>query len=299
MFVVLSDVWLDKPNVMAKLEMLFNGFQDIVPTAFIFLGNYTSRPFASTAEDVQRLQQTFQGLARLIVRYKALATRSHWIFSRGPADGGGPLVFPQFALPDMFVAALKQRLTHVTFTTNPFRLRWCNVRMTFFRENLMAKMRRHSLFPQLRLKDPHTLLVHTLMEQSHLCPLPQSICPVYWNYDQAMQLYPIPDLLVLGDAHDQFVVREDGYTAANPGSFSTDFTFLIVRPATLEVEESCIPSAAGAGANDDEAAAAAAPVEEQAPQEADDDGLHIEDLDKRSRLRSDGEEASALACLHI
>lgn len=202
MLVVLADVWLDRPAVMAKLETLFEGFKDIVPTAFVFTGNYMSRPFASTAEDALKLQQSFQGLARLILRYKALALQSQWIFSRGPADGGGPLVFPQFALPDFFVASLKQKLPKVTFTTNPFRLRWCNVRITLFRENLLAKMRRHTLFPHLQQfeQPPHVVLARTLVEQSHLCPLPQAIAPVYWNLDQAMQLYPIPDLLVLAGA---------------------------------------------------------------------------------------------------
>lgn len=242
MFVVLSDVWLDKPNVMQKLEVLFDGYKDIVPTAFIFTGNFTSRPFASTLEDVQELQHGFQGLARLIVKYKSLAVHSQWIFSRGPTDGGGPLVFPQFPLPEFFVSSLRQKLPKVVFTTNPFRLRWCNRRLTFFRENLVSKMRRHCIFPHLDYEDPHVLLAHTLVEQSHLCPLPQPISPVYWNLDQSMHLYPVPDILVLADAHDQYVVREEGYTVCNPGSFGSDFTFLIIRPSTLEVEESSIPS---------------------------------------------------------
>lgn len=53
------------------------------------------------------------------------------------------------------------------------------------------------------------------------------------------------------------MIREDGFTICNPGSFSTDFSFLIVRPATLEVEESRIPSGTSA-----EAAAAAAAMDE-------------------------------------
>ncbi len=243
MLVVLSDVWLDKPSCMAKLEQLFEGYKDIVPTAFIFMGNYTSRPLSQTA-DVTKLQASFAGLARLIVKFKSLALGSRWIFARGPADGGGPLVFPQFELPEFFVQTLKQRLPNVTFTTNPFRVRWCNVRMVFFRENLISKMRRHSLFPKLLLSgSPPELLVRTLLEQSHLCPVPQAICPLYWNLDQAMHLYPIPDLLVLGDSYDQYVVREKepDFLACNPGSFGADYSFVVVRPSTLEVEESRVP----------------------------------------------------------
>ena len=239
MFVVLSDVWLDKPSVMAKLDTLFDGYKDIVPTAFIFTGNYTSKPFGKTAEDVTRLQNAFQGLFRLINKYKSLLLESKWIFSRGPGDGGGPLVFPQFPLADYFMSPLK-KLPDVEFTTNPFRLRWCNRRIVVFRENLVSKMGRHSLFPKLLSnEEPAELLVKTIMEQGHLCPMPQPVCPLYWNYDQAMYLYPVPDLLVLADSYRQFIVKQEReYHAANPGSFSRDFSFLVIRPATMEVEES-------------------------------------------------------------
>ena len=55
MMVVISDPWLDKPGCMANLEKLFEGYKDIVPTAFIFLGNYSSRPSSDTA-DVSKMQ---------------------------------------------------------------------------------------------------------------------------------------------------------------------------------------------------------------------------------------------------
>jgi DNA polymerase epsilon subunit 2 len=242
MLVVLSDVWIDRPSCMAKLETLFEGYQDIVPTAFVFMGTYTSHAFAQTAEDASKLQALFSGLARLILKFRTLALGSRWIFSRGPSDGGGPYVYPQFELPDFFVSTLKQKLPNVTFTTNPFRIRWCNVKMVFFRENLISKMRRHTLFPKQDLKkSPPEVLVKTLMEQSHLCPMPQAVCPLYWNYDQAMTLYPIPDLAVLGDSYEQYVVREKDYLACNPGSFAADCSFIVVRPSTMEVEESNIP----------------------------------------------------------
>ncbi len=72
---------------------------------------------------IRNHKANFAALARLILKFKTLASGSHWIFARGPSDGGGPLVFPQFELPDFFVGPLK-RLPNVTFTTNPFRLRW-------------------------------------------------------------------------------------------------------------------------------------------------------------------------------
>jgi DNA polymerase epsilon subunit 2 len=295
MFVVLSDVWLDKPGCMAKLEQLFEGYKDIVPTAFIFMGNYMSRPLSQTA-DVARLQTAVAGLARLIVKFKSLAIGSRWIFSRGPADGGGPLVYPQFELPDFFVQTLKQRLPNVTFTTNPFRLRWCNVRMVFFRENLISKLRRHALFPKLLLEgNPPELLVRTLLEQSHLCPVPQSICPLYWNLDQAMHLYPIPDVLVLGDSYDQYVVRErdPAYIACNPGSFGADASFVVVRPSTLEVEESRIPDEGEEEVPEDmeqEGQDRAAPPEQEREEQIEAEEREAEDELEEDARMDEGEE---------
>lgn len=42
-------------------------------------------------------------------------------------------------------------------------------------------------------------LCATLLQQSHLCPVPLEAQPVFWNFDHALHLYPIPDVLVLAD----------------------------------------------------------------------------------------------------
>ena len=42
-------------------------------------------------------------------------------------------------------------------------------------------------------------LCATLLQQSHLCPVPLEAQPVFWNLDHALHLYPIPDVLVLAD----------------------------------------------------------------------------------------------------
>lgn len=44
MFVVLADVHLDRPEVMAQLRKLFEGFYHVCPPLFVFIGNFTSRP---------------------------------------------------------------------------------------------------------------------------------------------------------------------------------------------------------------------------------------------------------------
>jgi hypothetical protein len=49
---------------------------------------------------------------------------------------------------------------------------------------------------------------------------------------QALQLYPAPDVLVLGDKFDPYTLDYEGCTAFNPGSFvSTNFQFMVYTPA--------------------------------------------------------------------
>ena len=42
-------------------------------------------------------------------------------------------------------------------------------------------------------------LCATLLQQSHMCPVPLESQPVFWNYDHALHLYPLPNVLVLAD----------------------------------------------------------------------------------------------------
>ena len=79
-------------------------------------------------------------------------------------------------------------------------------------------------------------LVKTLLDQSHLCPLPLRVSPVYWKYDHALRLYPLPDVMVLADFYDQYLWCYEECVALNPGSFPTEFSFVVYRPASRGTE---------------------------------------------------------------
>lgn len=53
-------------------------------------------------------------------------------------------------------------------------------------------------------------LCMTVLQQSHLCPVPLENQSVYWQYDHALHLYPAPDLVVLADsaASAQFTFKD-------------------------------------------------------------------------------------------
>lgn len=55
----------------------------------------------------------------------------------------------------------------------------------------------------------------TLVSQGHLVPMHMIPMPVYWSYDHALQLYPLPDLIVLGDNTKAFNTEIQGCQVMN------------------------------------------------------------------------------------
>jgi len=84
-------------------------------------------------------------------------------------------------------------------------------------------------------------LVATLASTAHLCPLPERKKPIYWEHDQALYLYPLPDALILGDQYNYFATTFDGMHFFNPGTFSNNFHFYDYEPFLGNVTESEIP----------------------------------------------------------
>ena len=90
-------------------------------------------------------------------------------------------------------------MRHVTFASNPCRVRYFTQEIVLFREDLLKKMQRHLAVP-LTLDDPSApditeQLVETLLDQAHLCPLPLHAKPVYWELDYTLRLFPLPHLV--------------------------------------------------------------------------------------------------------
>lgn len=78
-----------------------------------------------------------------------------------------------------------------------------------------------------------------------MTPLLYSTVPVYWKYDQALHLYPTPDLIVVADDFQQYetvdTTNKFNCKVINPGSFlKSKFSFLYYKPTdTKEPIEKC------------------------------------------------------------
>ena len=84
-------------------------------------------------------------------------------------------------------------------------------------------------------------LVQTILDQSHLSPLPQSTRPTLWEYDHALRLYPMPTAVVLADKYERYELTYEGCHVFNPGRFVSgggaegeggEFEWAMYYPAT-------------------------------------------------------------------
>lgn len=66
--------------------------------------------------------------------------------------------------------------------------------------------------------------------------------PTLWDFDSALSLYPLPDLIVIGDNSADFQRTHGECTVVNTGSFPRSrYSFKLYMPSTKTVEDSQIP----------------------------------------------------------
>ena len=242
MFVFLSDVWLDKPEVMTRLKRLFAGYSEMPPTAFVFMGNFMASSAESGPAKVKLLKDLFKNLADMLSEFGSLVSNSKFIFVPGPADPGYAKIFPSPAIPDFISRELSSRIENAIFATNPCRVQFCTQEIVIFREDVVSKMCRNCVyFPESGDVSGH--FARTILSQGHLTPLPLHNCPVHWDFDRSMWIYPVPDLIVVGDKLDHFTTESiNGCVVVNPGSFGkNDFSFKTYVPKLRLVEDSQVP----------------------------------------------------------
>ncbi|XP_060475752.2 DNA polymerase epsilon subunit 2 isoform X4 [Panthera onca] len=213
------------------------GYSPAPPTCFILCGNFSSAPYGKN--QVQALKDSLKTLADIICEYPNIHQSSRFVFVPGPEDPGFGSILPRPPLAESITDEFRQRVPFSIFTTNPCRIQYCTQEIIVFREDLVNKMCRNCVrFPSSNLDIPNHF-VKTILSQGHLTPLPLYVCPVYWAYDYALRVYPVPDLLVIADKYDPFTVTNTECLCMNPGSFPrSGFSFKVFYPSSKIVEDS-------------------------------------------------------------
>ncbi|KAF6029223.1 POLE2 [Bugula neritina] len=235
--VFLSCVHLDNSEVMNKLHILFTGYSKSPPIAFVMCG-----PFVSPRARVDPcgfLAENLKKLGQLISSVEGLKEKSKFVFVPAMEDAGSLSVYPRPPLLSSVTAGLTKQVKSAIFTTNPCRIQYCTKEIVVFREDLIPKMFK------CRVNSPKDNLTHhftrTLVSAGNLALLPLSTMPVYWQYDHAMSLHPLPNLVIAADNYYPYTEESSGCIVSNPGSFPlSKFNFKVYYPASNEVEDSAI-----------------------------------------------------------
>ena len=149
MFVIISDLRLDKPHVVENLTKVFQGFEQTQCQSllFILIGDFSTKSF-SAIEGRENISNNFNViLADLICSFPFLSNHAKFLIVPGSEDiGVCANILPRRAIPEMFRSELQRKVKNITFASNPCRLRFYTQEIVIFRENLCKKFQRHSIF---------------------------------------------------------------------------------------------------------------------------------------------------------
>ncbi len=243
MVLVLSEVWLDQPTVIARLRSVFAAFDEGQPPSIIVLAG----SFLSASSPASALSTHLDVLGELIASYPRLNERCQFVLIPAASDTPFGPVLPY---PAMLSSShtLSAKVKNVVLTSNPHHLLYHRQHLLFYRQNTLALMQRHALLTPAAaatttlstksVTSEHRHYLHTLLSQSHLSPFTLDTAPVYWQYDTALSLYPLPHVLFLLDSCAPFEVESDGCLCVNPGSFGRDGDFSVYYPHSGKTEPS-------------------------------------------------------------
>ncbi|KAJ8980174.1 hypothetical protein NQ317_011418 [Molorchus minor] len=216
--------------VFEKLEILFDGVQASPPIAFVFMGNFMSESHGSEIMDT--LRKLFKKLAELISKYPNIVNVSQFVFVPGLTDPCTPHIVPRLPLPSCVTSEMTKILPKAIFTTNPCRLQYCTREIALFRADIVAKLLQGTLYKPSSDEIAHCAK-RTIISQGHLCPLPLNALTVHWDFDYCLRLYPLPDVIVIGDRSEAYNGEYKGCQVVNPGSFCDGgFEFKTYTPFT-------------------------------------------------------------------
>ncbi|OQR75128.1 DNA polymerase epsilon subunit 2-like [Tropilaelaps mercedesae] len=242
MLVILSDVWLDDVKTMERLKILFTGYNQCPPTAFILMGNFLRNSLGF--QDVGTLKDCFKQLADLVVQFPDIIHQSRFVVVPGNKDPLTTKVIPRPPLPKVVTEYFSSKVPQSAFTSNPARIQLYTQEIVLFREDTISKMCRNCVYVPWESDSEvqmAQLYVKNLVGNAHLCPLPTHIAPVLWQWDHALWLYPTPDVVVCADKHEPFTISQNECLFTNPGQFTKgDFCFKVYLPGQRKVEDSQI-----------------------------------------------------------
>ncbi|KAF8821232.1 Dna polymerase epsilon subunit B protein [Cardiosporidium cionae] len=265
-WVIINEIHLDCTKDLNLLERLLDVYQfhtvdeQSLPTGFIFMGNFSSSPFTHYSK--QDYQKGFDELFSLLSeKFESLLSQCYFIFIPGPNDGCfSRASSPRFPILPVNTNHFKEKLEEafpkcrgkIVFATNPCRIRHLTHRMIFFRNDVFNDLIWDSIKTGGMDEEDSTILSKmlsaTLIGQAHLYPV-KSDHRLIKKFDSCFRLWPLPDLICLGDTSAPFFIEtatpglsSDSIICNADASFSKSEAFLAYDVFNSTMKRYKIPS---------------------------------------------------------
>lgn len=123
----------------------------------------------------------------------------------------------RLSLPKYVTEDLSKHVPKAIFPTNPCRLQYCTKEIVLFRGDILAKLMQGTLY-RPKKEEIGDSVARTLISQGHLSPLSLNALTVHWNFDYTLRVYPLPNLIIVGDKAESYEGSYKGCQVVNPVS---------------------------------------------------------------------------------
>lgn len=213
----MTNVALDEPAILHQLGDLVDNMCEEMSAQqvmLVLMGNFSTGSLT--------LPLALEELSRQL---EPLPANHSVLIMPGPNDTPSMCwPIPPINAPSAFSQHLQ---ANVQFVSNPCRMQYGGQQdILLFRQDMIRQHLQNEILSVRNSASPDkrdgkhaisTRILHTVLSQGHL--LPQA--PIYWNFDYALSMYPLPDLMLVGLEEGEQTVKsfhEEECQVLAPGS---------------------------------------------------------------------------------
>ncbi|KAL0208525.1 hypothetical protein P9112_011112 [Eukaryota sp. TZLM1-RC] len=239
---IFSDVHLNVPSVVDRLISAFSTLEcglaeDSLspPRLIVLMGNFLKHE-GDICSKQKELESALVSFGVQCSAFSQLFSTSSLMFIPGPNDPL-PDVLPRPSLPQPCQQAFTTAFgfPNVSFCPSPIRIRYYDKDILFHRDDFVFQLCRDVVVQPEECVSLGIHIAHTLASQRHLCPVSTQSRAIVWHQDSVLRLFPLPDVVVLGDSFAGDFVEVVGESSwGNLPAFGETFSFVSVRPFESE-----------------------------------------------------------------
>lgn len=211
--------------------------EDSKPDAIILCGPFMNDILINSKEDQSLLEETYQNFSNLLLKHQR--TLKNIIIGMIP-DISDPVMnlIPRKPLPEYLLQKVCQELPKFCLLENPVHFSYFGKNTVIFRSDLLKILARKE-FIKIGQRNNLESYVNTLLGQRSLAPVSSYCMPRTTGYEDALEMFVLPDCLVLCDnlCESESIEKRGGCSIFTAGSVTRNKTFLEVNFSSLTARQ--------------------------------------------------------------